>query len=81
MPIWLTNIFALSQWLYHIVVFIMTTCVGASVHFSRSFEMADKSLHKVIDADKESEYGYVFGVSGPGKFLRVCGRPDALTCC
>ena len=22
--------------------------------------------NKIIDADKESEYGYVFGVSGPG---------------
>ena len=26
---------------------------------------------KVIDADKESEYGYVYGVSGPGDELVV----------
>lgn len=28
--------------------------------------MADKGL-KIKDVEKESEYGYVFGVSGPGK--------------
>ena len=28
------------------------------------------SLPKVADAEKESYYGYVFGVSGPGKTVR-----------
>lgn len=29
--------------------------------------MASGNLSKVMDAEKESMYGYVFGVSGPGK--------------
>lgn len=31
--------------------------------------MATKGLPKVADAEVESQYGYVFGVSGPGKKL------------
>ena len=30
-------------------------------------EMATKDLPKVADVEEESQYGYVFGVSGPGK--------------
>lgn len=36
--------------------------------------MANKGLSKVIDADKESEYGYVFGVSGPGELCSFLPR-------
>ena len=34
--------------------------------------MASKDIPKVADADKESQYGYVFGVSGPGEFSLLC---------
>jgi hypothetical protein len=27
-------------------------------------------LPKIADADREAQYGYVFGVSGPGEFKR-----------
>lgn len=33
--------------------------------------MTRDSLPKVDDVEKESEYGYVFSVSGPGKFLFI----------
>lgn len=29
-----------------------------------------KGLPKVADVEKESEYGFVYAVSGPGKFLK-----------
>ena len=35
--------------------------------------MDGKGLQKLADTDKESEYGYVFGVSGPGKNLVTIG--------
>ena len=35
------------------------SCVGAT--------MSSQALPKVADAEKESLYGYVFGVSGPGE--------------
>lgn len=34
-------------------------------------EMATKGLPKVADVENEKEYGYVFGVSGPGKLERI----------
>ena len=33
--------------------------------------MDSSKLPRVRDADKESQYGYVHAVSGPGKFLGV----------
>lgn len=32
-------------------------------------DMSSQGLPKVADVEKESLYGYVFGVSGPGKRL------------
>ena len=37
-------------------------CLTASIAV-----MSGKELPKVADAEKESQYGYVFGVSGPGE--------------
>ena len=37
-------------------------CLTASIAV-----MSGKELPKVADAEKESHYGYVFGVSGPGE--------------
>ena len=31
--------------------------------------MASKDLPKIADVEEESQYGYVFGVSGPGKLM------------
>ena len=34
--------------------------------------MASKALPKIADVEEESQYGYVFGVSGPGKSKLLC---------
>ena len=39
-------------------------CLSASVNIA---VMSGKELPKVADVEKESQYGYVFGVSGPGE--------------
>ena len=43
-------------------------CLTASVNIA---VMSGKELPKVADAEKESQYGYVFGVSGPGEDI-IC---------
>ena len=34
--------------------------------------MASKALPKIADVEDESQYGYVFGVSGPGMSKLLC---------
>ena len=40
--------------------------------------MATRELPKISDVDRESEYGYVFGVSGPGQRFWII---QILYCC
>ena len=45
-------------------------CLSANVNIA---VMSGKELPKVADAEKESQYGYVFGVSGPGEdIFNIC---------
>ena len=53
-----------------------------SGHVLDSYELVMErmaELPRVADVEKESQYGYVFGVSGPGEQIRggrrICGGP------
>ena len=45
----------------------LSFCVSTLSEFVRAAEAMSTREQKVGDVEKESLYGYVFGVSGPGK--------------